>query len=80
MIFRLASMILVLGLTGCSTLGFGDGAPKRADLAMACQVSRCECRAPRSAFSFTSDKPEPVQWRSDGTAYCREGYELSRVQ
>ena len=73
-------LVLAIGLSGCSSLGLSQEPPSQASLAMACQVSRCECRTPRSTFSFLPDKPEPVQWRSDGTAYCREGYQLGRVQ
>jgi hypothetical protein len=73
-------LLLAVGLSGCSSLGLSQAPPSQESLAMACQVARCECRSPRSTFSLSGDKTEPVQWHSDGTAYCPEGYQLSRVE
>jgi hypothetical protein len=78
------ALVALSPLAGCSTLGLGSGSDTpssdQANLALACEVARCECRPPNSALSFTTVKPDPVLWRPDGTAYCREGYQLSRIQ
>jgi len=39
-----------------------------------CQVSKCDCA---SNFMTLFDS-QPVQWKSDGTAYCPEDYHLRR--
>jgi hypothetical protein len=85
MMRRLVFALVALSpLAGCGTSGPSGSSdtpsPDQANLALACEVARCECRPPTSALSFTTVRPDPVQWRPDGTAYCREGYQLSRVQ
>jgi len=64
--------ILVLGLVaGCAAAAEKE----TAKLSLACQMSRCDCASDVMAIFDT----EPVQWKSDGTASCREGYHLRRL-
>ena len=55
-------------LVGC---GLGQGG-KSVDLAIACETADCSCT---SDGGFSKKKP-PIQWKTDGTAYCPEGYSL----
>ena len=59
---------LPLLLSACADDRKGD--PK---LAVACALKSCEC-TPDGALA--SGEPEPVLWRENGDAYCREGYAL----
>jgi hypothetical protein len=43
---------------------------------MACQLSKCDCISNTFLFADT----EPVQWKPDGAAYCRDGYHLRRLE
>jgi len=64
--------ILILGLVA----GCGAAAEKEATkLSFACQVSKCDCVSNVLAFFDT----QSVQWKSDGSAYCPEGYHLRRL-
>jgi len=65
-----------LVLAGCSWVN--PPIENQARLALACETVRCECRLPQSRFVFSKAPPEPIVWRSDGSASCREGYLLSR--
>lgn len=66
--------LLVLGglLAGCSAAADREAA----QLAQACQVSRCDCIS--NTLTFFDE--EPIQWNKDGTAYCPEGYHLRRLE
>jgi hypothetical protein len=66
-------------LQGCS-FGFNDPPPDQSRLALACETAKCDCRPPKSGFSLSTPPSEPVQWRPDGSAWCREGLLLNRVQ
>ena len=64
--------LLVLGLVaGCAAAAEKENTK----LSLACQMSRCDCASDVLAL-FNS---EPVQWKPDGTASCREGYHLRRL-
>ena len=72
-------LLPLLALAACSTLS--PPKPDPAQLALACQIKKCECRAPHRSFTFTADPPpKPIEWRSDGSASCPAGYELSFVE
>jgi hypothetical protein len=75
--FVLVSILLVPALAGCSRWGGRAGDP--ANLSLACEVSRCECRSPQSGWSFRDTPGQPVAWRADGSAYCPAGLSLSRI-
>jgi hypothetical protein len=66
-------------LAGCS-LRLIDPPESQERLSLACETARCDCRSPKSSFSFAAQTVEPVQWRGDGSASCREGLLLGRVQ
>ncbi len=68
--------VLAFAVTGCS---LWDKPVETADLSLACEVTKCECRAPQSRWKFHDDPGKPVAWRSDGSAYCPEGLFLRRV-
>lgn len=66
------SAIVVGVLSGCTA-----AAEKEAEkLSFACQLSRCDC----VSNSFLFFDSEPVLWKQDGTAYCREDYHLRRLE
>jgi hypothetical protein len=46
-----------------------------AKMSFACQVSRCDC----ASNILTLFDSQPVQWKSDGSAYCPDGYHLRRL-
>jgi hypothetical protein len=62
----------ILGLVaGCAA-----AAEKEATkLSFACQVSKCDC----ASNIMTLFDSQPVLWKSDGAAYCPEGYHLRRL-
>ena len=62
--------LLLAGGALSSCAGDRKGDPK---LAVACALKPCEC-TPDGAFA--SGDAEPVLWRENGDAYCREGYAL----
>lgn len=69
-----ALSLLVLGglLAGCSA-----AAEREAErLALACQVSKCDCIS--NTLTFFDE--EAVRWDKDGKAYCPEGYHLRRLE
>lgn len=76
--FVIVSTLLVPALTGCS-LWEDQPAGNPVDLALACEVSKCECRAPQSTWSFHDNPGKPVLWHADGSAYCPSGLALSRI-
>jgi hypothetical protein len=57
--------LLLLG--ACSV-----GQVEPADLPVACETAACECA---SDSGFTAKAP-PLQWKTDGSAYCPQGYHL----
>jgi len=69
--------LLVLALAGCSW--WGGPAAEPAKLSLACEVTKCECRAPQSGWTFRDSPAQPVAWHADGSAYCPAGLSLSRV-
>ncbi len=71
-----SSALLAFAVVGCS---LWDKPVDSADLSLACEVTKCECRAPKSAWSFHDNPAQPVAWRSDGSAYCPQGLSLNRV-
>jgi hypothetical protein len=75
--FVLVSTVLVVALAGCSWWGGRTGDP--ASLALACEVTKCECRAAQSVWNLRDSPGQPVSWRADGSAYCPAGLSLSRV-
>ncbi len=75
----LLPLLGLLGLAACSTLS--PPPPDPAQLAFACEIKKCECRPPHRSFTFTAaPPPKPIEWRSDGTASCPAGYDLSLVE
>jgi hypothetical protein len=72
--FAMVCAFLAPFLAGCSP----PAAPPT-DLSLACEVTRCECRAPQSGWSFHDNPGKPVLWRADGSAYCDAGLALSRI-
>ena len=73
----LVSALLAPVLAGCSWFGGSTSDP--ANLSLACEIVKCECRAPQSGWSFRDNPGQPVQWRADGSAYCPAGQSLSRI-
>lgn len=53
----------------------------RPELALACQTRPCTCvPADRGLFAKPIVEPAPIHWRSNGDAYCDEGFVLSLVE
>jgi hypothetical protein len=65
------SVMLVL-LPGCAQ------APQP-DLALACQTAKCTC-LPESAGFVLKGEAAAVQWKSNGDAFCPDGYVLRRAE
>jgi hypothetical protein len=76
--FAIVCTLLAPVLTGCSLWDSGPAGPPT-DLSLACEVTRCECRAPQSSWSLRDNPGQPVLWRADGSAYCPAGLSLSRI-
>ena len=49
------------------------------DLTLACQLTKCICAGPDRLF-LERDEPEPVLWRENGDAYCRDGLKLKLAE
>jgi len=49
------------------------------EVSLACEMVKCECRPPKSSWSLSDAPGQPVQWRHDGSAYCRQGLSLTRL-
>ncbi len=63
---------LILGLVaGCAA----EAEKEATKLSFACQVSKCDC----ASNVMTLFDSQPAQWKSDGSAYCPEGYHLRRL-
>lgn len=58
---------LPIFLTAC-----GTGKTGSVDLAVACETETCSCTRGGGA----APKSPPVLWKTDGTAYCPDGYSL----
>jgi hypothetical protein len=58
--------LAAVALSACGQQG------QSANLAIVCETENCSCH---KDSGFTK-KPPPVQWKTDGTAYCPEGYSL----
>jgi hypothetical protein len=72
-------VLLPLILVGCSWF---SSPPKDegAQLGLACEVAKCECRAQHTVLSFSkAPPPAPIEWRTDGSASCPVGYVLTRT-
>ncbi len=65
-------LALLLGLTVVMLAACGGQQSGSANLAVVCETENCSCH---SDSGFTK-KPPAVQWKTDGTAYCPEGYSL----
>ena len=69
MLDRLMPLALIaLNLAACSVAP----AQPDSDLALKCELVKCECQDPANPFS-----PAPVVWNQDGTAGCAEGRSLA---
>jgi len=68
--------LFTLALLGCSSSGPSD---EQANLSLACEVTKCECRVPKSGWSLRDAPGQAVAWRADGSAYCPPGLSLSRI-
>ena len=64
-----ALCLTALGLLGASC-SLGGGEPK--NLPVACETADCDCAKDDGYVA----KPPAVQWKTDGTASCPEGYHL----
>jgi hypothetical protein len=65
----LVSLALPILLAAC-----GTGQSGSVDLAVACETEACTC-----TNGGPSAKPPAVLWKTDGTAYCPDGYSLYRT-
>lgn len=74
----LVSMTIGVALAGCG-FHLTDPPEDQSRLALACETTKCDCQPPKPAFSFSTPPSEPVRWRPDGAAYCREGWLLNRA-
>jgi hypothetical protein len=64
--------ILMLGfMAGCAA----QVEKETAKMSFACEISRCDC----ASNVLTLFDSQPVQWKSDGSAYCPDGYHLRRL-
>jgi hypothetical protein len=67
-----------LPLAGC---GFHlvDAPEDQSRLALACETVKCDCEPPKKIMTFSTPPTKPVEWRSEGTAFCPEGFVLTRL-
>jgi hypothetical protein len=77
--------LIVLSLAGAVSLagcGFHlvDAPGDQTQLALACETVKCDCEPPKKVMTFSTPPVEPVQWRPEGTAFCNEGFVLTRVK
>jgi hypothetical protein len=68
--------VLAFALSGC---GYFSGTGDPGNLSLACEMVKCECRPPKSTWSLSDAPARPVEWRHDGSAYCRQGLSLTRL-
>jgi hypothetical protein len=68
---RVSAVVLVGALAG----GCAGGVSQK-DLAMACQFQSCVCKDANAIFPGFAEKRE-VEWQSNGSAACPEGFTLS---
>lgn len=61
-------LVALTVILGACTLGSRGPA----DLPVACETNTCDCA---SDNGYTA-KPPPMQWKTDGTAFCPQGYHL----
>jgi hypothetical protein len=67
--------LIVAGLVGACT----STPPTSQDqLARGCQIRKCVCLKPRESFlpALTKRQDAELQWRTDGTAFCPDGFQL----
>jgi hypothetical protein len=69
---RHGGLALLLGLAGLTLAACGGQQGSSKNLAVVCETENCSCR---SDSGFTK-KPPPIQWKTDGTAACPDGYSL----
>jgi hypothetical protein len=67
-----------LALAGCG-IHLVPEPEDQSRLALACETVRCDCEPPKKVMTFSTPPTQPVQWRSEGTAYCPEGFLLTRL-
>jgi hypothetical protein len=67
--------VLAFALVGCGSSAGDDPG----NLSLACEMVKCECRPPKSSWSLSEAPGQSVEWRADGSAYCREGLALTRL-
>lgn len=72
-----ASFLLVCVAT---LLAAGCGQSKKPNLALACGIQKCICRAESASIFASSKAGKEVLWRQNGDAYCPEGYFLRKVE
>lgn len=69
-------------LAGLATLSVAAacsaGSQSTANLAGACQMTKCVC-ADTSALFWQAAETVPIEWRRNGDAACPPGYALVRV-
>lgn len=58
----------LLFLAGCAL-------EEKPELALACQTKACVCLPAQATYPLKGE-PAPVQWKTNGDAYCAEGYVL----
>ncbi len=73
---RLVRRLIALFGLGLSVFlaACGTGQTGSVDLAVACETDACTC-----ANGGASAKAPAVLWKTDGTAYCPDGYSLYRT-
>ncbi len=69
----LLAMVLTL-LAACA-----EREESNVDLTLACQLTKCVCAGADRLF-LEKDEPEPVLWKDNGDAYCRDGLELKLAE
>jgi hypothetical protein len=77
------NLAIVLAAGGLCLAGCGihlvDPPEDQSRLALACETVRCDCEPPKKVMTFSTPPTKPVQWRPEGTAYCPEGFLLTRL-
>ncbi len=57
----------------------GCALEEKPELALACQTQACVCLPAQVSYPLKG-KSAPVQWKTNGDAYCLEGYVLRRPE
>ncbi len=70
--------VLLVALAAIGLVACGGGSAQKADMALACQTMECTCvETGKGLLSKTMQAP--VQWRTNGDAFCATGFELRRA-